>query len=121
MKQYKINKAYPALMRLADFRLPINKARKLYDITNCLAEHFKFALSEERKYIEDCNGTSNDDGTVSFPSPEYFGQYQEKMIELNELEIDINIDPVILTESEIGNQTISISDIRNLEGFVSFE
>ena len=121
MTQYEINKAYAALMRLSEFRLPVKKARSLYEVTKKAEEHFQFAITEERKYIVEFNGQERPDGTVYFASQEDFGKYQEKIAELNNLEIEWDTNPVTLAESDIGDQTISSSDIHSLEGFVIFE
>lgn len=121
MTQYEVNKAYPALMRLAEFRLPVKKARCLYEITKKAEEHFQFAIAEERKYIIEFKGQERPDGTVSFEKPELFGKYQKKIMELNNLEIEWDFKPIVLTESDVGEQTISTSDIHSLEGFVTFE
>lgn len=121
MTQYKVNKAYPALIRLSEFKLPVKKAKGLYELTKKAEEHFQFAITEEHKYIEEFDGKENPDGTISFATQEGFGKYQEKMLELGELEIEWDIAPVSLSESDIGNQKISSSDINFLEGFVSFE
>lgn len=121
MTQNKVNKAYPALMRLSELRLPVKKARGLYTLIKKTEEHFQFAVNEERKYITESNGIENEDGTITFKSPEQFAQFQEKMAELKELAIEWDIEPVVLTEKELGEQVISTSDIYNLEGFVSFE
>lgn len=121
MTQHEVNKAYPALMRLSESRLPVKKARGLYEVTKKAEEHFQFAIAEERKYIVEFNGQERPDGTVSFASPEDFAKYQEKMTELNTLEVEWDIEPVVLTEAEIGEQPISPADIHSLEGFVTFE
>lgn len=121
MTQLQVNKAYPALMRLAEFRLPIKKARRLYEMVKKAEEHFEFAISEERKYISEFNGQERPDGTVFFESSDYFNKYQEKMIELNNFEVKWDIEPIILTEEEIKEQSISSADICCLEDFVTFE
>jgi len=121
MTQFKINKAYPALMRLSELKMPVKKAKGLYELTKKVEEHFQFAISEEHKYIAEFNGKENPDGTISFESQDGFGKYQEKMLELGELEIDWNIVPIIISENDIGTQSISSSDIYSLEDFVSFE
>lgn len=121
MTQYKVNKAYGALSRLTEFKMPVKKARALYTITKKAEEHFNFAVQEEKKYIAECNGKINDNGSVSFETPELFKEFQEKLMELNESEVDLDIQPLILTDADIGEQSISASDMYALEGFVSFE
>lgn len=121
MTQYKVNKAYPALTRLSEFRLPVRKARSLYKMMKKAEDLLDFAISEEKKYIAEFNGQIRSDGTVSFSSSDEFGKYQEKVNELNSLEVEWDIEQVILSEDEIGEQAISSSDIGLLEGFVTFE
>lgn len=121
MKQAKLNKAYPAILRICDFKLPIKKARDIYILSNQMRTHFEFALSEEKKCVTECDGTMNSDGTVSFKNKECFDRFQVRMGELNESDIEWLLDPVILTETDIMDQCITVSDIRDLEGFISFE
>ena len=121
MKQISINKAYPAIMRLCEFKLPIKKARQIYRISNKMREHFEFAVAEEQKCATSCHGEYNPDGTVKFSNQEDFIQFQTRMDELNNSELDWCDDPIVLTDADIGNQDILVSDIRDLEGFVVFE
>ncbi len=120
MTQYKVNKAYPALKRLGDLRLPIQKARLLYAVTKKAEDLFQFAVQEENKYISEYHGTLNQDGTVTFDSQENFGKFQDKLAELNDSEIEWDLSSVEITEDDIGQQGITAADIFNLEGFVSF-
>lgn len=121
MKQKEINKAYPAIMRLIEFKLPIQKARSVYNIMKKIREHFDFALVEEKKYVADCHGVMNQNGTVSFSNTEELDVFQKLITELNESAIEWSDKPVVLTDNDIGDQTISVADIQSLEGFVIFE
>ena len=121
MTQFKLSKAYPSLVRLAEYRLPVKKALAIYKITKKAEEHFRFAAQEERKYIEEFDGKINTDGTISFDSPEQYGKFSEKLADLNDLQIEWTDEPVVLTEADLGEQQISPSDIFNLEEFVSFD
>lgn len=121
MKQLRINKSYPAILRLCEFKLPIKKARALYHISSEMREHFEFAASEEQKCVAECHGEYKQNGAVQFTNQEEFEKFQNRMDELNNSELEWNIEPVVLTDSDIGNQCISVSDIRDLEGFVIFE
>lgn len=121
MTQYKINRAYTALTQLINLKLPPKKALGIYKLAKCLEGYYEFALSEERKYINDFNGVICPDGTVSFKDPQEFASCQEKIAELNEMTVDVEFTPVVLQESDLGDQNISPVDIYNLEGLVSFE
>ena len=121
MKQIKINKAYPVILQLCEFKLPIKKARSLYHVSSEMREHFEFAASEERKCVAECHGEYNQDGTIKFQNQEDFEKFQSRTDELNNSDLEWDIEPIVLTDSDIGNQCISVSDIRDLEGFVIFE
>lgn len=121
MTQYKVNKAYPALKRLAEFRFPVKKAREIYGVTKRAEEFFQFAVQEENKYITDFHGSFNPDGTITFENQEDFGRFQEKLADLNNSEVEWDCETIVLTEDDIGDQTITPSDIFYLEGFVTFE
>lgn len=121
MKQNRINKSYPAMLRLCDLKLPIKKARAVYLAANKMKQHFDFALQEERKCVKEFGGTENLDGSINFESPIDFGKFQDRMAELNESEVEWDLEPVVITEADIGEQTISAADILSLEGFVTFE
>lgn len=121
MTQFKINKAYGTLVRLAELKLPLKKAYELYKMTKAMEDVYQFAVSEEQKYINEFNGTINPDGTVSFEDATKFGEFQERLAALNDMEVEIDIAPVKLTEADMGDQTITPAEIFSLEGFVCFE
>lgn len=121
MLQGKINKAYPALKRLSEYRLPLKKARLLYTMTKKAEECFEFAVQEHRKSVEEFNGTVNRDGTISFASPEMFGKFQDRTSEIQNFDVEWDIEPVKLVESEVADLKVSPSDINDLDGFVIFE
>ena len=96
MIQEKINRAYESLMKLNNFKLPVKKAYAVYKLVQAADNAYQFALSEERKYLDEFHGT------------------------LCNMEVDIAIDVVKLDENDLGEQTLSPADIFNLEGFVDF-
>lgn len=121
MKQKQINKAYGSLKKLKEFSLPLTKAKAIYDIFKAIDVPFQFALEEEQKYLSDFGGTFGDNGTIEFKDKDSRDAFIQRDDELNEMEVDVDITPVTLTESDLGSQQISPSDIENLDGFVNFE
>lgn len=121
MKQEKINRAFPSLMKLRDINLPVKKARAIYKMYVTVEGAYEFALGEEKKYLSEFNGTVAGDGSINFNSPEECAAFKEKFEELVHSEVDLNIEPVVLSENDIGDQTLTPGDIYNLEGFVIFE
>ncbi len=120
MKQERINKAYSSLLKLKEYSLPVKKAYAIYQLAASMESAYEFALAEERKYLEDFNGKLNENGTVTFPTPTDCAAFKDKVEELGNMEVDIAFEPVVLAETDLGSQTITPSDIANLEGFVAF-
>lgn len=121
MKQGQINKAYAALTRLAECRLPISKARAIYVLLKEAEEFYKFAMQEESKYIKEYNGKITSNGSISFDKPEDSRRFQEKLIELNNSEVEWDVSLITLEDIDMGDNVISPSDIYYLEGIVSFK
>lgn len=120
MIQGKINKAYESLMRLNNFKLPVKKAYAVYKLVRAVDGTYQFALSEERKYLEEFHGTLKEDGSITFLTPGDCTAFQAKVEELCNMDVNIEIDVVKLSEKDLCGQTLSPADIFNLEGFVDF-
>lgn len=120
MKQESINRAYSTLLTLKDYKLPLKKAYAIYRLYTSISDAYEFALNEEQKYLAEYNGKPNGDGTVVFSTPTDCAAFRDKVEELNNMDVDITIEPVTLTEKDLGEQTITPADIANLEGFVAF-
>lgn len=121
MKQEQINRAFPSLVKMRDMNLPVKKARAIYKLYVAVEGAYDFALGEEKKYLSEFNGTVAGDGSINFISPEDCTAFKEKFEGLVYSEVDLDIEPVTLSESDIGDQMLTPGDIYNLEGFVIFE
>lgn len=121
MKQSEINKSYNALVRLSQMRLPIKTAFSVYQLVKKIEEPYKFALEEEKKLINKYNAEVKENGIISFSSAEDKNSFQNELQELNQLDHDIEIEPIVIKIEDLGEQTITPSDIFALEGFVEFE
>lgn len=121
MKQESINRAYSALLKLKDYKLPLKKAYAIYQLYQSISSAYDFALSEEQKYLMEYKGKPNGDGTVVFATPTECAAFRDKVEELNNMDVDISIEPVTITEKDLGEQMITPADIADLEGFVTFE
>ena len=121
MKQLEINKSYNALVRLSQVRLPIKTAFSVYQLVKKIEEPYKFALEEEKKLINKYNAEVKENGIISFSSAEDKNSFQNELQELNQLDHDIEIEPIVIKIEDLGEQTITPSDIFALEGFVEFE
>lgn len=121
MRQEQINRAFPSLVKMRDINLPVKKARAIYKLYVAVESAYDFALGEEKKYLSEFNGTVADDGSINFNSPEECMAFKDKFEELVNSEVELDIDPVTLSENDIGDQMLTPGDIYNLEGFVIFE
>ena len=120
MKQERINRAYGALRRLNEYKLPVKKAYAVYKLMRAIDDSYQFALGEEQKYLSEFGGVLNEDGSIQFSSPEKCEMFKEKVQELSNNDTDISFEQVVLNESDLGEQTVTPADIYNLEGFVIF-
>lgn len=121
MKQYKINNAYPILVKIMNFDLPIYKAKEIYLLIKAIEKHYKFALEREKKNIEDCSGIIQDDGSIKFETPEKTQLFREKSEELYNMEVSIDISPIHLSYDDVKEQKLKPIDIFNLEDFIVFD
>lgn len=121
MKQYQINKAYNALGRLANMQLPVRDSRNLYMLSKQLDDAYSFEVEQEKKLIEKYNGVLTGDGGVTFPSNDEAKKFSEDLAELNNLEVDVEFDPVVISCDAMDGQRISPFDVACLDGFVTFE
>ena len=121
MKQEKINRAFPTLMKLRDINLPVKKARAIYKLYVAVEGAYDFALSEEKKYLNEFNGTVAGDGSINFKTTEECAAFKEKFEELVNSDVELDFEVVTLSDGDIGDQMLTPGDIYNLEGFVLFE
>ncbi len=120
MIQGKINRAHESLMKLNNFKLPVKKAYAVYKLVQAVDDAYQFALSEERKYLEEFHGTLKEDGSITFLTPGDCAAFQAKVDELCNMDVDIVVEVVKLGEKDLGEQTLPPADIFNLEDFVDF-
>lgn len=121
MKQERINKAYISLVKLRDYNLPVKKAYAIYKLLSIVEDAYNFAVTEERKYLDEYGGTIKGGTEIVFETPEKCVAFKTKIDELYETDVDIDITPVSLTEADMKEQTLTPADIENLDGFVIFE
>lgn len=121
MKQYQINKAYNALGRLANMQLPVRDARNIYMLSKQLDNAYNFELEQEKKLIDKYHGVFTNDGGVTFASKEDGDNFGKALAELNNLDVDVDFDPVVISCEAMGDQRISPFDVACLDGFVVFK
>lgn len=128
MNYLKIVKSMSALQEMMQMRLPYAKAKVMYKIYKNFEDEYKFFVQEEIKLVNEFAAKDEQgkpivykDGTVKFDNIESKNKYEAKLSELGDLKSDIQIKPIILTETDIGEQIISPEIMGKLEGIISFE
>ena len=117
MKQFRIIKAYKALIKLGQQDLPIKLAFDLFKIKQALQPQWDFQVDEEAKLT---TGTKvNADGSVTFESPEAAAAFRQRLKELSDIDVDMKIKPVQIPLSTPG-LTLSMDDVDALDCFVQF-
>ena len=117
MKQFKVIKAYKALIKLGQQDLPIKLAFDLFKIKQALQPQWDFQVDEEAKLT---TGTKvNADGSVTFESPEAAAAFRQRLKELSDIDVDMKIKPVQIPLSTPG-LTLSMDDVDALDCFVQF-
>ena len=128
MNYLKIVKSMSALQEMIHMRLPYAKAKVMYKIYKNFEDEYKFFVQEEIKLVNEFAAKDEQgkpivykDGTVKFDNIESKNKYEAKLSELGDLKSDIQIKPIVLTETDIGEQIISPEIMGKLEGIISFE
>lgn len=121
VNQKQINNAYTSLAYLSKLKLPIKVSYDLYKMVKVMEERFNFATEEERKLLACYEAEFDEQGAVHFKDGDSMEKFKKEHEELMALEHDLNIEPVTVDMNMVDDQRVSITDIINLEGFVSFK
>ena len=117
MKQFRIIKAYKALIKLGQQDLPIKLAFDLFKIKQALQPQWDFQVDEETKLT--ASAKINADGSVTFESPEAAAAFRQRLKELSDIDVDLKVKPVQIPLS-IPGLTLSMDDVDALDCFVQF-
>lgn len=128
MTYYKLIGCIEAIRQVSQLKLPIKKARDVYDTINAISGELDFYLAEENKLAEQF-GIKDDNGIVmrenNMPlfdeTNDNRGLWEKAMHDLQFTESKYNSPPVIITDSELGTQVITVSWIESLKGIIEFK
>lgn len=107
--------------QLTSLALPPKKAYALYRISKVITEKFDFIVEQQKKMVEKHNATIGVNGQVSFQNGEDMKAFQAELQELNAIEEELDIEPIILTEKEARNIALTMAQAAALEGIIVFE
>lgn len=119
MKQYTITKAYQSLMRLSYMALPIKTAYAVYMMMRNLEPAYECGVKIEQDLMNKFE-IKVEQGRLIPKDQESLRKYLESMKELNNSDVDIEVSPIQVAFSDLEEQWMMASDMKYLEGFVSF-
>ena len=117
MKMGKIIEAVPALRKVSDLPLSLKTLYKLKNLMLKLEHEIDFYNEERMKIIESLG--DNVRGDQWKISEENRAEFEKRMDELINLEVDSEIEPVLLPVTE--EIQMSYSELKALEGFVELD
>lgn len=118
MKLKKIVEATPALREIANQRLPMKTLYRVTSLIRKVQPQLDFFDEQNNKIIsEHC---TEDEGGFILPVANR-KEFEKAQDELLNLDVDVEITPVTIPETEAENLKLSYNDICALEGFVEIE
>lgn len=121
MKQMQINRAYAALSRLLNIPLPASEAYGVYMLAKKLEPNYTFELEQQRKLVQKYDGAINSDGSIVFANRKNGIDFQQEIDDLSNIEVILDVDPIIVECSHLDGHKITPIDMYNLDGFVVFK
>ena len=114
-----IIKAYKSIGKIAEQKLPMTTAYKVFKLREKLKPAWDFLVEEEGKLLDDYKPTIQENGTIIFRSIEDKQAYDQRISEIYTMESDIQIEPVSIPLTD--DIFIAPDDIAALEPVVSFQ
>lgn len=118
MNLYNLVAAHQNFNSVISLNLPYSVIRNLRRLRAKLADEFDFYCGEERKLIAANGITVSENGVLDFPNEGAKKKYLSAITDLKNMDSDVEITPVEISESDIGNQRISLECLDALEGFI---
>ena len=110
--------AHGALQKLYGQNIPSDTAFDVYMMIQELKPIVNFQQDQRQKIIMEMKPRVENEGrTLNFGSPERLQEYQEKIRKLEELPLEIQIEPVDIQLTH--DLVIAPADIENLKGFAN--
>lgn len=118
MKLKKLIDALPALREIAAQRLPM---KTLYKVSRTMQEiqpQLDFYDTQYRLLIKDYCIEQNGEYVLNESRA---AEFTERLTELQNIDVDINIMPMMLMEGETENLKLSYNDICSLKGIIEID
>lgn len=121
MEQYKIINAYKALTTLGSANIPLKTAYKIFMLKKKIEPIFIFRMEKEKALLSELHGTVDENGTIHFNEMADAVKFRNAVDELNELEAEIDFEPISVSLEQMSGINMKPNDIEKLEGFIEFE
>lgn len=118
MKQEKLVRAYMVLDKFAKISFPLSISNKIFLMKEKLQPQYDFQSQEETKCFNENKGIFNDQGKMTFPKIENYQAFENRMKELKDLDVDIEITPIEISIDD--SIMITADEIKDLQGFINF-
>lgn len=119
MKLQQVLKALPEVKKLLELTLPIEKAYKVYQLAKQLDDQRAFFIAEEAKLVEKFSCTTNEDGSINFPSEKAKTNFIKEYTELTEYS-PCEIKAVELNITDLKGVDFTPLGLAMLEGLILF-
>ncbi len=121
MKQYQIIEAYKTLNALGSTNIPVKIAYRIFMLKKKLEPIFMFRMEQERGLLNKLGGTVDEKGIAHFGETADAVKFRNTVAELNELEAEIDFEPISVSLEQMSGINMKPNDIEKLEGFIEFE
>lgn len=121
MKQILISNAYDSLTRISRLSLPVHKAYQVYKLMKAIEEPYNFGIEQKKKALQHFHGELQLNGSASFANEQDYLNCMDEFSKIDDLDIEITVEPVRISSKELNGQSLTPIDIFNLEEFVVFE
>ena len=104
--------AYKAIRKIEKQDMPGGLAMLVFTTRKALEPQFQFQDEQEHKIVEQLGCRINDNGIIEFQNVEDQQKYLEKLNEIFELEVEVDLEKKIFPVRDI---KMNVSDIEALE------
>lgn len=111
--------AATAIQKIMELKLPIKKAHAIYFLAKQINEQRDFFIKEEKKLIEKFNAEVDDQGLVTFKTPELKTGFLQEHNALKDFDI-LDIQPIELSFEDLDKAELAPTEIMQLEDVITF-
>lgn len=119
MKQGDIIKAYKATAKLAEQKLPLTTAYKIFKLREQMKPAWDFQAQEENKLMDEYRPEPGENGTVKFRTVEEKCGFEDRLKEIADMESDVEITPVTLPLTD--DIAITVGDLADMQMVITFQ